>query len=306
MQIKDYEVTRSKLDSITKDYEKLQLDYKDNIEKLQSVNNELSQIDKDNAVRHNEELNKKDKEIFLLRSRLDNPKEYPNMKYYNPRLAIQSCLIASNHLIEKAHSFYSEKEYHIFLESVDELRRELSICFDALSNGDEIRALTIQNEQCIQELNSYKNDNKKLFDYGKELKAEINTLKEYNDIYKEYTKRILGHHISNKAIKDSLNELIGISIDSIELMREYDLIDQRNSLLYKRNQEVFNLFNEGKYKQLGIREQQLLYEYNNANELKERIRNDIGKLIQRKEDLNQMIKEIENDSQSTLKQSNAN
>ena len=50
---------------------------------------------------------------------------------HNPKLAIKTCLTTSKILIDTSHNFFKDnyKDYQKFLDSLNELRRELKVCY---------------------------------------------------------------------------------------------------------------------------------------------------------------------------------
>ena len=137
---------------------------------------------------------------------------------YNPKLAIRSCLIASKKLIDNSSkSFHdNETEYKKFLKSVESLREELEICFQALSNFDngekELIIMNNKYNRLYKEMISYRNDNKKLFDNNVQLYNIHQLLKKEKEYLYKCLYDYLNTYVNSKGIPEKLLQIVNYTI----------------------------------------------------------------------------------------------
>ena len=152
---------------------------------------------------------------------------------YNPKLAIKTCLTASKKLLESSHNFFKDnyKDYQKFLDSLDELRRELKVCYQTISNFDnnerEIIDLNNKHNNIFNQLISYKNDNKKLFDNNIELFNNYELVKKERDYLIKCLKEYLSIYIHSKEIYDILLKIIYYNRQIIYSQNDLKIINKR-------------------------------------------------------------------------------
>ena len=201
---------------------------------------------------------------------------------HNPKLAIKTCLTASKKLINSSHNFFKDnyRDYQKFLDSLDELRRELEICYQTISSFDnnerEIINLNNKYNQVYQEMISYKNDNKKLFDNNIKLFNSHEVLQKERDYLIKSLKEILPVYINSREIaeillkivyfnrqiiycKNDLNELTK-KIENLKQKIRKDNIDGMNYLEKLQNEKENLEFTIEKYIKC---KNQLEYQLNN-------------------------------------------
>ena len=220
--------------------------------------------------------------LILEKNVLSKNPDKQSSLMHNPKLAIKTCLTASKKLIDTSHNFYKDnyKDYQKFLDSLDELRRELEICYQTISSFDnnerEIVNLNNKYNQVYQEMISYKNDNKKLFDNNIKLFNSHEVLQKERDYLIKSLKEILPVYINSREIseillkivyfnrqiiycKNDLNEL-NKKIENLKLKIKKDNIDGMNYLEKLQNEKENLEFTIEKYIKC---KNQLEYQLNN-------------------------------------------
>lgn len=230
--ISDIEKTKKDYDSIYNELlvSKGQLSTKDQIynDQIEKLKKQLDQMQVDITNERESmknELKSKEDIISNLQYQIDNPQSSPNYTLYQPRLAVQSCLTAAKVLLENAHKFYSEEYFNNFLDCVDYLRRELTICYQALNQDDHFEVLfnnlTVKYQKLCKEYNYIREENQRIDAYSDKVNYENSIYKDVNEFNNELTSRILKYYINDFGLKNVLGALWSNGLKMI--YKTYDL-----------------------------------------------------------------------------------
>lgn len=169
-------------------------------------------------------ISDKDIQIQNLKFQIDNPQSNPNYTLYQPRLAVQSCLTASKILLENAHKFYTEEYFNNFLDCVDYLRRELTICYQALNQDDnfEVRYnnLMIQYQKRNKECDFLREENRRLEAFCDRISEDNRVYKEINEFICGLIERILKYYLTDD-LSQQLNKFFCCGIKLV--YREFEM-----------------------------------------------------------------------------------
>ena len=191
------------------------------------------------------------------------------------KLSIFHCLNSCHNFLEfclnKKKTSLNNDELIKLINLISKISSNFEECYQNLKNNNE--------NFLINKINSYKNDNKKLYKNNKKLLEEnikfFYTNKE-NKFYFKFISRIIKNHINNCDLKNILNQIltindkaIGLEIDKSNIENKLDEIPPENVNDINKNKELIkelnNQINE-KFIQLKNLDNQLKsYENNNNN-----------------------------------------
>ena len=227
----------------------------DNINKYNDLKNKYDSLYniKENMTLENNELKLKNTQINAVLIQYKN--NYTNYKDELKNLSNQ--LISLKNEKNKNETYYLnqialiQKEKNLVENQLNKVREQNNCVntnnYDDLNNNDYISKAKY--ELSLQEIKTYHNDNKKLFDLSKKLKNDINFYLEEKEFYKEIINKIIkGNYINSKysefidLIQNSLENFFDIQrlnklkYDYISKLKKYEKI--MNSM----NRKIFILF----------------------------------------------------------------
>ena len=97
------------------------------------------------------------------------------------------------------------KNENLYISQIKSLNNEKNELENMIAKQQQIK-----NEEAISEINSYRNDNKKLYDFNKKLTEENSRFVLENKFYMELIFRMLKFHISNLNVKNLICELVNL------------------------------------------------------------------------------------------------
>ena len=214
-----YNDLKNKYDSLYNIKEKMALENNDLKLKNTQINSELIQF-KNDYIKYKDELKNLSNQLIVLK----NEKNKNEMYFLNQIALIQK----EKNLVENQLNKIRENNNFININCSD-------------TNNDNEFISREKYKLALQEIKTYNNDNKKLFDLSKKLKNEVNFYTEEKDFYKKIiNKIIIGNYIDSKyseftnLIQNSMENFLDIQ-HLIQLKYDY------NSKLKKYEKIMVNM-----------------------------------------------------------------
>ena len=235
---KKYEINTNLLEQSQKTIKENELNIENNINKYNNLKNEYNSLKNTNNKMNIENNNLKEKNSKIILE-LNECKEY-YLKYKEELEEISNQLMKTKNEKEKNEIYYLDqisilqKEKNFIEKSLNEIKdkyiftqnlENIIINNKDIKNIETNNSSNIYNEKylkkkyeiAINEINSYNNDNKKLFALSKELKHEINEITEEKNFYIKIIKKLIeGKYIDSKydklinAVKKSIENYLDI------------------------------------------------------------------------------------------------
>ena len=235
---KKYEINTNLLEQSQKTIKENELNIENNINKYNNLKNEYNSLKNTNNKMNIENNNLKEKNSKIILE-LNECKEY-YLKYKEELEEISNQLMKTKNEKEKNEIYYLDqisilqKEKNFIEKSLNEIKDKYIFTQNLeniIINNKDIKNIETNNssniynqkylkkkyEIAINEINSYNNDNKKLFSLSKELKHEINEITEEKNFYIKIIKKLIeGKYIDSKydklinAVKKSIENYLDI------------------------------------------------------------------------------------------------
>ena len=133
------------------------------------------------------------------------------------------------------------KNENIYLGKIQELEQEKCCLQNLLMKNEEYENCEVKNK-----INSYRNDNKKLYDNNIKLNSENVKFLMENKFYSNLLFRILKFHINNLNVKNIICELLNLNEKNILLKTENQ---KHQKSLEKVNKDFNNNYNNSDFEQ---------------------------------------------------------